>query len=138
MIKKLMTLGVILSLTFCASSQTLKDSSCPTDNQLRIALMLVEKGRQDAEELKLQKNLNGILYDRISNKDSIINDYKIYSNSLNAQIKIGKDIENNLIKQADIFKSQSDKLFKQLKWQKTKTWIVAFVGAVGIVVGFLK
>lgn len=125
-------------MTLFGHSQSLRnDSTLIPNSQLRIALQKIEMGRQCEEELTLQKKQNDLLYQRISLKDSVIYNYVNITTNKDFIIETYKLSESNLMAQRDIALSTVKALQRKLKAQKTKTFITAVAGVVGIAATFI-
>ena len=130
--KKLSLMAITILLTCSVHSQKLPDSTAIPNAQLRLALQLIEQGKQCAEELALQRTANDLLYQKIAVKDSTIYQYK---SSMQMQDKVIEDYvksEANLTEQRKNLERLVKSLNKKIKRQKTKTFITSLAGVIGI------
>lgn len=138
---KLMILSLLVVATLSAHTQGLKDSTTIPNSQLRIALQLVEQGRQCEQESTLLKSKIELLYDKIELKDSIIQSINLQVQTKDNIIGFYKSSEANLLLQKSNYESQVKSLTKQVKVQKAKKAINGILGVaavIGVTIFFLK
>lgn len=110
---------------------TTEPATLVPDSWLKNALKWIEKGKRDAEMVKLQNEKIDLLSYRIELKDSLIAISK-GKDSVNAKIqKTYQDENNNLKEQRDIAVAEMKKQNNKLRRQKTKTFIA---GAAGVLI----
>lgn len=102
-------------------SQTSKDSTIIPDSQLRLALQLVEKGKQCEVELSLQKEKNSLLVEQVSNKNEQIASYKKSMQTNIDLIKTYEETNKNLSLQKMVSDATVKSLQSELKRTKIKT-----------------
>lgn len=122
----------MIASSYSTRSQSLKDSTLIPNTQLRIALKLIETGKQDAEELNMQRQYNSLLLKRIELRDSIINNLETLNDYNGLIIKDYITSEQLLIHQKTNLEKDVSYLEKQLKRQKRKTVFTSITSAVGI------
>lgn len=111
----------------CQSNQT-----TTIDNAwLRNAAKLIEKGKVDAERVKLLSEKIDLLNQRISIKDSIIAVHTVKDTIQVAIINTYKAEKDNLLQQRDIAVAEMKKQNKQYRRQKRKT-LFAGVGSAAV------
>lgn len=111
-------------------SQNLKtDSTFLPNTQLRTALRIIEKAKLQEEELRLVKEQNVFLYQRINVKDSVI---RAGANTTTAYQSMVDNYEKDRglwQTQVAIQSATASVLSKDLKRQKRKTFLVGLTGA---------
>lgn len=70
--KRLLLLALLIALRFAGHSQSLNDSTCLPNSQLKLALQKIEQLKQCEKELEASNRENYLLFQRIDIKDSII------------------------------------------------------------------
>jgi CRISPR/Cas system CMR subunit Cmr6 (Cas7 group RAMP superfamily) len=121
----------------CQSNQT----TTIENEWLRNAAKLIEKGKVDAERIKLLNEKISLLEQRIAIKDSMIR-VSVLKDTVNSKvIETYKSEVQNLKEQRDIAVSEMKKQNKALRRQKRKTVFVG-IGTAGVAVAayfiFLK
>ena len=116
----------IISAT-CQSSQT-----TTIDNEwLRNAAKLIEKGKIDADRVKLLNEMIGFLNQRIAVKDSIAASFSHVESAQDALIESYKLEVKNLEEQRDIAVREMKAQNKKYRRQKRRT-VFAGIGAAGV------
>lgn len=101
-------------------------------------LQIGDEWKRLSKEVVLLTDRNIILYEKIELRDSLIAKMKVNINGYENVIEGYKKSEANLLMQRDNFSEEIKSLTKKIKVQKTKTFIVALVGIVGMVTLLLK
>lgn len=121
----------------CQSNQT----TIIENEWLRNAAKLIEKGKVDAERVKLLNEKIDLLNQRIAIKDSIISNHTVKDTAQVRVVESYKDEVKNLIEQRDIAVKEMKKQNKMFRRQKRKTVLVG-IGTAAVAVGayflFLK
>lgn len=116
-------------MKYAGISQTSKDSiTCLPNSQLRKVIRSNEEGKIAIAELALMKENNNALLLRISYKDDIIQQY-INQDSIQMQIITNFEIQVKALEEKIAINEKWVKdLRKQLRRQKTKTFLVGTLG----------
>lgn len=121
----------------CQSNQT----TIIENEWLRNAAKLIEKGKVDAERVKLLTEKISLLNERIAIKDSIISNHTVKDTAQARVIETYKAELENLKSQRDIAVKEMKQQNKMLRRQKRKTVFVG-LGTAGVAVAayflFLK
>ena len=121
----------------CQSNQT----TIIENEWLRNAAKLIEKGKVDAERVKLLTEKISLLNERIAIKDSIISNHTVKDTAQARVIETYKAEMENLKSQRDIAVKEMKQQNKMLRRQKRKTVFVG-LGTAGVAVAayflFLK
>lgn len=114
----------------CQSNQT----TIIENEWLRNAAKLIEKGKIDAERVKLLNEKIDLLNQRIALKDSIISNHTVKDTAQARVVDSYKAEVVNLKEQRDIAVKEMKAQNKQLRRQKRKTVLVGF-GTAAVAVG---
>lgn len=112
----------ILTSSLYSQTTTIENS------KLRDAAKLIEKGKIDAERVKLLNEKITFLNQRIALKDSVIASYDIKDVAQSAIVETYKLEVKNLTEQRDLAAAEFKKQNKKFRNQKRKTVFIAIAG----------
>lgn len=138
--KRLLLLALLIALRFAGHSQSLNDSTCLPNSQLKLALQKIEKLKQCEKELEASNRENYLLFQRIDIKDSIIvamaDKMQVVSNVTESYRRENTLLESDVAQlkvmyaalekkyKADVGKQKRKKIFSQI----TTIGLAAFAG----------
>lgn len=138
--KRLLLLALLIALRFAGHSQSLNDSTCLPNSQLKLALQKIEQLKQCEKELEASNRENYLLFQRIDIKDSIIvamaDKIQVVSNVTESYRRENTLLESDVAQlkvmyaalekkyKADVGKQKRKKIFSQI----TTIGLAAFAG----------
>lgn len=138
--KRLLLLALLIALRFAGHSQSLNDSTCLPNSQLKLALQKIEQLKQCEKELEASNRENYLLFQRIDIKDSIIvamaDKMQVVSNVTESYRRENTLLESDVAQlkvmyaalekkyKADVGKQKRKKIFSQI----TTIGLAAFAG----------
>lgn len=127
MIISILIVSGVHSQSFQLPSDTI---TCLPNGQLKTALKLIERGKIDSERVTVQKTINQLLQEQLSNKDSIIAVYEAKGITYSNVIRNYDNQIVNLNQQNAVNEKLVSTLQKDLKRQKHKTTFAIIGGLI--------